>query len=412
MSAKQPRKGRPTRAVHSGGGHDPASGSMTTPVLRTSTFRFRSTADLQAAARGERPGFYTRYGHPNFRAVEQKFAALHGAEDAVLLGSGMAAVASVVQTLARSGERVVALRDVYGGTRDLLHWLEPHAGIRTTWVPTRDREALERALPGAKLLWAESPTNPLLKVLDLPALAAMARRHRVPLALDSTFAGPALQQPLALGADLVVESATKSLGGHSDLLGGLVAGRTAHLEELRRTRKLLGGIMDPETAWLLERSLKTLVVRAERQAATALDLAERLARDARVARVLHPLRRDHPDHAVAQRTGLKGVGLVTFACRGGLPAARALADRVRLIAHAPSLGGVESLLSLPVLTSHAMFTPEERAAAGIGDDLVRLSVGLEDADDLWADLDQALAAAPRASRPTRRPKAGSKARQR
>jgi cystathionine beta-lyase/cystathionine gamma-synthase len=396
VSAKPPSKGRPllqgrsTRAAHAGGRRDPASGSMTTPVLRTSTFRFATTDDLEAGARGERPGFYTRYGHPNFRAVEEKFAALHGAEDAVLFGSGMAAVAAVVQSLAKSGERVVALRDVYGGTRDLLAWLEPHAGIRTTWVPTREREALERALSGAKVLWAESPTNPLLKVLDVPALAALARRHGVPFVLDSTFAGPALQQPIALGADLVMESATKSLGGHSDLLGGLVAGRAALLGELKKARKLLGGVMDPETAWLLERSMKTVVVRAERQAATAVELAERLAKDPRVTRVLHPLRKDHPDHGVAQRTGLKGVGLVTFACRGGLRAARRLADRVELIANAPSLGGVESLLSLPVLTSHAMFTPAERVEAGITDDLVRLSVGLEDADDLWADLDAAM----------------------
>ena len=378
-----------TTAVHGGSGEKEPTGSVTTPVYRASTFGFATTDDLLRGARGEAPGFYTRYGHPNFRAVEEKYAALHGAEDAVLFGSGMAALAAIVQTWAKAGERVVCLRDVYGGTRDLLGWLGRQTGLVTTWVATGDARALEAALPGARLLLGESPTNPLLKVLDLPALSALSAHFGVPFVLDATFAGPALQQPLRHRVDVVMESATKSLGGHSDLLAGLVAGTKERMSEIRLTRKLLGGISDPETAWLLERSIKTVAVRTERQAATALALAQRLAADPRVSRVLHPLLPAHPDHAVARRTGLRGVGLVTFGCRGGVAAARRLADSVRRIANAPSLGGVESLLSLPVFTSHAMFTPEERAAAGITDDLVRLSVGLEDLDDLWQDLDQA-----------------------
>jgi cystathionine beta-lyase/cystathionine gamma-synthase len=382
--------GTHTKAVHDGSGEKEPTGSVPTPVYRASTFRFDSTDDLLRGARGETPGFYTRYGHPNFRAVEEKHAALHGAEASVLFGSGMAALAAIVQTWAQAGERVVCFRDVYGGTRSLLTWLGRQIGLETTWVPTGDARALDAALPGARLFLGESPTNPLLKVLDLPVLAAVARRHHVPFVLDATFSGPALQRPLEHGVDLVVESATKSLGGHSDLLGGLVAGTAVRITELKVTRKILGAISDPETAWLLERSMKTVGVRTERQAATALALAERLAADPRVSRVHHPLLASHPDHEVARRTGLKGVGLVAFECRGGLAAARRLADSVKRIANAPSLGGVESLLSLPVYTSHAMFTPDERAAAGITDDLVRLSVGLEDLDDLWQDLDQAL----------------------
>jgi cystathionine beta-lyase/cystathionine gamma-synthase len=382
--------GIPTRAVHDGSGEGEPTGSVPTPVYRTSTFRFESTEHLLRGARGETPGFYTRYGHPNFRAVEEKHAALHGAEASVLFGSGMAALAAIVQTWAKAGERVVCFRDVYGGTRSLLEWLGRQIGLQTTWVGTGDARAIAAALPGARLFLAESPTNPLLKVLDLPALAEVARAHRVPFVLDATFSGPALQQPLAHGVDLVMESATKSLGGHSDLLAGLVAGGKARIAELHVTRKILGAIGDPETAWLLERSMKTVAVRTERQAATALDLARRLAADRRVSRVSHPLLPSHPDHAVALRTGLRGVGLVTFGCAGGAAASRRLADSVKRIANAPSLGGVESLLSLPVHTSHAMFTAAERAAAGITDDLVRLSVGLEDADDLWQDLDQAL----------------------
>lgn len=392
-----PRRAPPrpaTQAVHGGAGPGEPTGAVSTPVYRTSTHRFATADDMLAAARGERPGFYTRYGGPNFRVVEQKHALLHGAEDSVLFGSGMAAVAAVLQSFVATGERVVALRDVYGGTRDLLAFLGRQAGIATTWVPTGDLAALERALPGARLLWAESPTNPMLRVLDLQALAAAARRHGVLLALDATFAGPALQRPLAQGVDLVMESATKSLGGHSDLLAGLVCGRAAHVATLRTTRKLLGGISDPETAWLLERSLKTLHARVERQAASALELARRLAADRRVARVLHPLLPSHPDHEVARRTGLSGCGVLTVAVGGGLARARAVAERLRLVSHAASLGGVESLVSLPVLTSHAMFTPAERAEAGIGDDLLRLSVGLEDVEDLWADLAGALDATP------------------
>ena len=379
-----------TTAVHGGKGPDEPTGAVSTPIYKTSTYRFESTEALLEGARGKRPGFYTRYGSPNFKTVEQKHALLHGAQDSVLFGSGMAAVAAVFQTWAKAGERVVAFRDVYGGTRDLLAFLQRQIGLETTWVATGDLVALEIALPGARLFWAESPTNPLLHVLDLPAIAAITKRHGVPFVLDATFAGPALQQPLALGADMVMESATKSLGGHSDLLAGLVCGPSERVAELRLTRKLLGAISDPETAWLLERSMKTVGARTERQAATALELAQRLAHDRRVARVLHPMLPKHPDHEVAKRTGLKGVGLVTFGCAGGLHAARHLADHVRLIANAPSLGGVESLLSLPVYTSHAMFTPEERAAAGISDDLVRVSVGLEDVEDLWKDLDHAL----------------------
>lgn len=382
--------GSGTTAVHGGSGEKEPTGAVTTPVYRTSTFRFATTDDLLRGARGETPGFYTRYGHPNYRAVESKHAALHGAEDSVVFGSGMAALSTVVLTWVKTGERVVCFRDVYGGTRSLLDWLGRQMGLVTTWVSTGDLDAAEKALPGARLMLAESPTNPLLKVLDLPALAVRCRAHRVPLVLDATFSGPALQRPLAHGVDMVMESATKSLGGHSDLLGGFVAGPRACTDELKVTRKIMGGIADPETAWLLERSMKTVVVRTERQADTALALAQRLEHDGRVARVHHPLLPSHPDHAIALRTGLKGVGLVTFACAGGVAAARSVADRVRLILNAPSLGGVESLLSLPVFTSHAMFTPPERASAGISDDLVRLSVGLEDIEDLWKDLDQAL----------------------
>jgi cystathionine beta-lyase/cystathionine gamma-synthase len=364
-----------TTAVHGGQSDGDPTGAVNTPVYRSSTFRFATTEDLLAGARGERPGFYTRYGNPNFTVVERKFAALHGAEDAVLFSSGMAAIAAVLLATCRSGDRVVALRDLYGGTRDLLHWLQERHGVGTTWVRTEDRTALRAALPGARLLVAESPTNPLLKVLDLADLAGLARGAGATLLVDNTFASPVNQRPVESGVDLVMESATKFLGGHSDVIAGIVAGSSQACSALRRVRKLFGSNPDPETAWLLERGMKTLHARVERQNASGELVAARLRSDPRVRAVVCPPRCS---------------GMVTFACAGGAEAARRTADSVRLILNAPSLGGVESLLSLPRFTSHAMFTPEERAEAGITDDLVRLSVGLEDVEDLWADLDRAI----------------------
>ena len=381
-----------TKCVHAGERRDPESGALATPVYRTSTFRFATTDDLIAGSKGERPGFYTRYGHPNFDVVERKFAALHGAEGAVLFGSGLAALAGILQGLLRPGDRVVAIEDLYGGTRGLLRECAAHFGTAVAFVPTGDLAALAKALPGARLLLLEGPTNPLLRVVDLPRCAALAKANGVLPAFDNTFATPVNQRPLDLGADLVWESATKALGGHSDLLAGLVAGRGDLVAAVRNARKFFGAISDPDAAWLLARGMKTLSVRVRRQNESSLVVARGLEGRPGVSRVLHPGLASHPDHETARRLMPGGFGgMVTFACRGGAPAARALADRVRLIANAPSLGGVESLLSLPCLTSHAALTPAERASAGITDDLVRLSVGLEEPEDLLADLDAALA---------------------
>jgi len=380
-----------TRAVHAGGHVDPVTGAINTPVYRSSTFRFDSTDELLAAQRGERPGFYTRHGNPNFAAVEAKFAALHGAEDAVLFGSGMAAFAGIVLGRLRAGDRIVAMADLYGGTRVLLEDVRSRFGIATTYAPLHDAKALAAALPGARLLVAESPTNPTLRVVDLPELGRAARAAGALFAFDNTFATPVHLRPLACGADVVWESATKALGGHSDLVAGLVAGSKAALEPVRAARKIYGAIADPETAWLLERGMKSLVARVERQSASALAIARRLEAHPLVRRVFHPGLVSHPDHALAARLLPTGSGgMVTFACRGGLDAARGVADRVRVIANAPSLGGVESVLSLPIYTSHAYLSPAERAAIDVTDDLVRLSVGLEDPNDLFADLDRAL----------------------
>lgn len=388
---ERPSPGNSTRAVHAGGRVDPSTGAINTPVYRSSTFRFATTDELLEAQRGERPGFYTRHGHPNFAAVEGKFASLHGAVDAVVFASGMAATSAVVFGHVKTGDRIVALADLYGGTRVLLEEMRTRFGVSTTYVRLGDEAALTRALVGARLLIAESPTNPTLRVVDIAALAVAAKAAGALFAFDNTFASPVLQRPLALGADLVFESATKALGGHSDLVAGLVAGAADVIAPVRSARKIYGAIPDPESAWLLERGMKTLVARVERQSATSLAVARHLEAHPGVRRVFHPMLPSHPDHALAARAMPGGSGgMVTFACRGGLEAARRVADGVRLIANAPSLGGVESALSLPLYTSHSYLSPAERAAIGVTDDLVRLSVGLEDVADLCADLDRAL----------------------
>ncbi len=302
----------------------------------------------------------------------------------------MAALAGILQAHVRSGDRIVALEDLYGGTRVLLAELGARFGVGVTLVGRTDDDALVRALVGARLLVAESPTNPTLRIVDVPRLADRAHRAGALLAFDNTFATPLHQQPLALGADVVWESATKALGGHSDLVAGLVAGRADLVEPVRTARKVWGAISDPDAAWLLERGMKSLPARLEREARTAAALAAWLERHPAVASVLYPGLPSHPDHALALRQ-MSGYGfMVSFDCRGGLAAARRVAESVRVIAHAPSLGGVESLLSLPIYTSHAYLTPAERAACGVGDGLVRLSVGCEDLGDLQADLDRAL----------------------
>jgi cystathionine beta-lyase/cystathionine gamma-synthase len=388
-----------TKAVHGGASRERDPGEhrsepVGAPLYRTSTFRFPTIDALRAGAAGGAP-FYTRYAHPNFERVERTYAALHGAEDAVLFGSGMAALAAVLQGFTQSGARVVAQRTCYGGTHALLCWFAERWDLQVTWVDAEDVAQVEAALPGAALFLGENPMNPLLRSIDVQALARLCQAEGVCFVLDATFDGPINLKPLRLGVDLVVESATKALGGHSDLLAGLVAGDRGRCAPLRQVRKVLGSISDPDTAWLLERGLKTLPTRAHRQNATALALAGRLEADPRVSAVHHPGLRSHPQHERIQRLakaggGTGGGGMIAFRCAAGADAAIAFCDRVRLIANAPSLGGVESLVSLPRFTSHAAFSPAERLEAGIADDLVRLSIGLEEEADLWADIDAAL----------------------
>lgn len=387
-------QGAATRAVH---GATPApGGALSTPIVHSATFAFPSLDAMNAEqARGPAGAFYQRHGHPTLRACEERLADLEGAEAALLFPSGMAAISSAFLACLEAGDHVVALRQCYGGTQSLLEWGAKRLGWTFDLVDAREPGSWERAFrPATRLFHVESPTNPTLCVVDLAAAAALAHRHGALLAVDSTVASPLGQHPLAHGADLVMHSVTKSIGGHADLLAGAVMGGEALLEGVWRVRKVFGPVPDPALAWQIERSSKTLPLRVAQANANALELATRLASRPEVAQVFYPGLASHPGHEVARRQMMLGFGpLLSFEVRGGAPAAAAAAEGFRVIRHAPSLGGVESLASLPAYTSHIQLGEEGRRRAGIPEGLVRLSVGIEDVADLWGDLERCLAAA-------------------
>ncbi len=383
--------GLATHCVHAGEAAD-ANGSPHTPIYTTTTFKFANTADLLDVVEGRRPGaLYTRYGlNPTIQALEKKLAALEGAEAAWAFTSGMAAESALFLTHGRQG--IVCLGDAYGGTLELLATQLPGLGIPGHFLLGKELDALPSLLRGGVgLLFFETPTNPTLEVFDIAALSELAHAHGAYLAVDNTFASPVNQNPLALGADFVIHSATKYLGGHSDITAGALMGSKDLLTPVWSWRKNLGQMLAPETAALLARSLRTLPVRVERQNANAMKIAKAMRGHPKVARVLYPGLPEHPGHAVAQAQMRGYGGMLTLELRGSYQDAVAAVDRLRLFAIAPSLGGVESLATMPVTTTHHGLTPEERARRGITDTMVRLSVGLEDAGDLIADLEQALA---------------------
>jgi len=380
-----------TRCIHAGEIDDP-HGSPHTPLYTTTTFKFASTAAILDVVEGRKAGaLYTRYGlNPTIRALEEKLAAIEGAEAALAFCSGMAAESALFLAQGRQG--VVCLGDAYGGTLELLAAQLPALGIPTRFLLGHELDALPALLEaGAGLVFFETPTNPTLEQFDIAAVSALAHRAGARVAVDNTFASPVNQNPLALGADFVVHSATKYLGGHSDLTAGALMGRQADLAPVWNWRKNLGQTIAPEIAARLARSLCTLPVRVERQNATALQVARAMQAHPAVTRVLYPGLPDFPGHALARRQMNGYGGMLTIEVKGGGAAATRVADRLKLFALAPSLGGVESLATQPCTTTHHGLTPEERARRGISDAMLRLSVGLEDAADLIADLEQALA---------------------
>jgi cystathionine gamma-synthase len=397
MSDSPPEKGRrgpSTRAVLGGERSAEQGSTVGTPIHQTSTFFFRDSAEVQAYAEGRKTrDEYGRYSNPTWRAVEGKLCELEGAEAAVLFASGMCAATTTFLALLPKGGHLVVTSDCYRRTRQFARQYLSKLGVEVTVIAPADTIALKDALrDDTTLFFTESPTNPYLRVVDLPEAVRIAHERGVKVMVDATFASPVNHTPLADGADLVIHSATKYLGGHNDLLAGAVAGRAADVAPIREAVGVLGGILDAHAAWLLLRGMKTLSLRVERQNATALALARWLEEQPQVRRVWYPGLESHPDYAVATRL-MKGFGgVVTFELETDLAGAMRFTDACRIPYIAPSLGGVDSLVEMPVLMSYWDQPPAERQKWGITDTLVRYSCGIEDADDLQADLAQALRA--------------------
>jgi len=389
--------GPSTQSVHAGRNRRQPHHALTTPLVQTATYTFDDTADLIDFMRSKVWGDgvhreeYGRYGNPTVRAVETRLAALEGADEALLFASGMAAVTATLLSILPTGSHIILTDDCYRRTRQFALTFLKRLGIESTLVPMGDYQAMETAIQSnTRMIVSESPTNPYLRVLDLPRLVEIAKAHRVRTLVDATFATPVNVRPLKYGVDLVVHSATKYLGGHNDLLAGVVAGRNGLVSALRESQGVMGGVIDSQAAWLLERGLKTVGLRVARQNENALALARFLDDHPRVRRTWYPGLDSHPDHDVATEQ-MKGYGgVVSFEIDGTLEDTSRFIDALRIPTIAPSLGGVESLVEQPALMSYFDLTTEERAAIGISDTLVRYAVGIEDTPDLLEDLGQAL----------------------
>ena len=387
-SGKEKARGLGTRAVHAGERQEVPRRPAVVPIYQTAPFLFDDAAELEVGfTTSGYPGLYSRYSNPTVRVVEEKIAALEGCDDGVAFASGMAAITGTLSTFLRSGDRLLAAADIYGGTDAWLGWLaDHHPEVAIERVDVRHlAEHLERADGTYRVVYFETPTNPVLTCCDIGRVARAAHARGALAVIDNTFASPVLQRPAELGADLVVHSATKFLAGHSDLTAGLVAGPADLIKPVRTTMIWGGACLDPHAAFLLARGMRTLALRVERQSQNAARLVELLSGHRRVLRI------HYPGLDPIGRAQMKAGGaMLAFDLDGGAEAAARLVDRLQVLQIIPSLGGVESGVSLPSATSHRLLTPEQRAEAGITDGTVRVSCGIEDADDLLADLEQAL----------------------
>jgi len=389
---KHPGKGISTRSVRGGEAKHKSEGSLITPIFQTSTYIFQNCAEIRAYNAKEVERWeYGRYGNPTQRAAECKLAELECAEDAFLFPSGMNALASTLLTLLKAGDHVVLAEDCYKNTRRFCELVLAKFGVELSLVRAGDMEALEAAIrPQTRVIVAESPTNPLLRIQDLHRLVALANSAGAELVLDSTLATPYNQRPFEFGVRYIVHSATKYLNGHQDLMAGALVGGAREIELVRTFCKPIGGVADPHQSWLLLRGLKTFAVRMQQHNRNAQIIAEFLEQHPRVRRVWYPGLASHPEHALAcaQMDGFGG--MVSFEVEGDEEQTLKFVDALDLWLLGPSLGGVESLVSHPATVSYSDFTAEERNRLGIYDNLVRLAVGIEDADDLVADIEQAL----------------------
>lgn len=382
-----------TRSVHEAEPVDEESGSVVTPIYQTATFAFTKAEEARKAVAGESGKYvYSRWDNPTTVKLEKKLASFEGAEDAAFFSSGMAAISTSVLTFLKAGDHVVAISDLYGGTFQLMTKILPNFAVKTTLVETTNEKAMKEAVrPNTKMIYVESPTNPTLKVVDIAKTAKLARGAGALLLVDNTFASPLNQRPVELGADVVLHSATKYLNGHADVTAGAAAGNKEKVFKIKHMRRDLGGTLDPHASWLVLRGMKTMALRVKAQNENAMALAEFLSRHPKVKVVHYPGLKDHPQHALAKKQ-MKGFGgMMSFELKGTMEDAMRLTERLKVAFLAASLGGVETLVSQPSIMTHTQLTKAERSKTGIPEALIRLSVGIEDKEDLVDDFKQALA---------------------
>lgn len=384
-----------TKAVHSGQHPDPSTGAVSVPIYASSTFVFQNAEQGAARFAGMETGYiYSRLGNPTVRALEESIAALEGAEDARASASGMAAISTAAMAVCKSGDHILAGDTLYGGTHKVFTDILKSYGVECTLVDTSDLRAVEKAIqPNTKLIYIETPSNPLMKLTDLKAITNIAKTHGITTVADNTFMSPFLQRPIEHGIDVVVHSITKSLSGHSDVVGGAIVSTKAFLKTMDPMYKNMGATLGPFEAWLTLRGIKTLHVRMQRQTENAEKIAKWLEEHSRIEWVKYPGLKSHPQHSLAMKQ-MDGFGsMMSFEVKGGVEAGRKIMNNVKLCGLAVSLGAVETLICHPPTMTHAIVPKEDRIKAGISDGLIRLSVGIEDVDDIIADLDQALAKA-------------------
>ncbi|HUS71880.1 MAG TPA: aminotransferase class I/II-fold pyridoxal phosphate-dependent enzyme [Sedimentisphaerales bacterium] len=381
-----------TRAIHAGEPRKKYADSLTTPIIQTSTFTFANSKAIEDYTKKGKERFeYGRYGNPTVKIAEKRLADLEGAEDCVVFSSGMSAITTTILSLVRSGDHIVITDDSYKKTLEFCKSYLKQFSIGCTIVPFGDYKVLEKAIKkNTRFIFSESPTNPYLNIFDLAKIKKIADKHNVLTLIDSTFSTPLNQRPIEFGMDLVLQSATKYLGGHNDILAGAVLGRGELIERIRDLHKSMGGTIDPHCCYLLLRGLKTFPLRVKKQNESALTIAEFLENHPRVKKVYYPFLESHRHYKIAKKQMAGGGGVVTFEIKGNLGAAKRFLDSLKLCYIGPSLGGVETLITHPALVTYYDYTRKERYKLGITDTLFRLAVGIEDVEDLIKDLDNAL----------------------
>ena len=393
MSEKEKSKSIFTRSIHAGEDRWRYADAITTPIVQSSTYAFKDSKEIEAYTKNDKIRFeYGRYGNPTEKVAEKRLADLDGAEDSLMFSSGMMAITTTILALVQTGDHIVITDDCYGKTLEFCRSYLKRFGIECTIVPFGEYDVLDSAIrKNTRFIFSESPTNPYLNVFDLVKFREIGDKHKVITIIDSTFATPYNQRPLEFGIDLVIHSATKYLAGHNDILAGVLLGKKELVKIVRELHKSMGGVIDPHCAYLLLRGLKTFPVRVKTQNESALKIAEYLEKHPKIERTYYPFLKSHPHYEIAKQQMKGGSGVVTFRIKGDIDASKRFMDALEMIFIAPSLGGVETLITHPATVTYYRYTREQRYELGITDDLFRLAVGLEDPEDIIADLERGFA---------------------